>query len=192
MRDYDTGPGSAPVKLHITGASGSGTSTLAAALAAEGGFAVVEADDHYWLPTDPPYQAKRDPVARAARVCQALNDRSRVVLAGSVVGWGAAIEEAFDLIVFLYLPASLRVQRLREREQARLGQVDTAFLTWAAQYDEGPPVGRSLAKHQAWLAARRCPVLRLEGDMTVAARVAAVQDALRALPPQPGPGERLP
>ena len=47
--------------IHITGASGSGTSTLAAALAQEHAFVHVEADDHYWLPTDPPFSSKRDP-----------------------------------------------------------------------------------------------------------------------------------
>lgn len=46
------------------------------------------------------------------------------------------------------------------------------------QYDAGPPEGRSLAKHTAWLAARRCPVLRLEGDQSTAERVGRVLQAL--------------
>lgn len=36
-----------------------------------------------------------------------------VVLSGSIVGYGAEVEDAFDLIVFLYLPADIRVERLR-------------------------------------------------------------------------------
>jgi len=44
----------------ITGASGSGTSTLGAALAKELGIAHLDADDYYWLPTTPPFTAKRD------------------------------------------------------------------------------------------------------------------------------------
>jgi hypothetical protein len=107
-----------------------------------------------------------------------LHAGPQVVVSGSLVGWGPDIEDAFDLIVFLYLPASIRIERLRAREVDRLGMADPAFLAWAAQYDEGPPEGRSLAKHNAWLAERRCPVVRLEGDLTVAERLRRVLDAL--------------
>ena len=34
--------------------------------------------------------------------------------------------------------------------------------------------GKSLAKHQAWLSARTCPVIELRGDLSVRERVAAV------------------
>ena len=34
--------------------------------------------------------------------------------------------------------------------------------------------GKSLAKHQAWLSARACPILELRGDLSVRERVAAV------------------
>lgn len=104
-----------------------------------------------------------------------------VVLSGSIVGYGAEVEDAFDLIVFLYLPAGIRVERLRRRELEMYGKVDPAFLEWAAQYDEGPSEGRSLAKHNAWLAQRSSPVLRLEGDESVAKKVAHVRRALSNL-----------
>jgi hypothetical protein len=165
------------MRIHITGASGSGTSTLAAALAHTLGGRQIDADDFYWLPTTPPFQAKRDPAERLALLMAEVESCSRPIVSGSIVGWGADIEDAFDLIVFLYLDAAVRVQRLRDREMRALGHADPAFLAWAAQYDEGPPVGRSLAKHRAWLAARRCPVLELHGDLSVAERVAAVSQA---------------
>ena len=69
--------------------------------------------------------------------------------------------------------------RLREREIRRFGRVDPAFLAWAAQYDEGPLEGRSLSKHQAWLAKRRCTVLRLDGDTSTEWRLGRVLGALR-------------
>ena len=84
------------------------------------------------------------------------------------------MENAFDLIVFLYLDAAIRVERLRAREIEFLGKADEEFLEWAAQYDAGILGGRSLAKHQAWLAARTCPVLELRGDLSVSERVDAV------------------
>ena len=49
---------------------------------------------------------------------------------------------------------------------------DPEFLEWAAGYDSGPPYGRSLAKIEAWLAERNCPVVRLEGDLSVEERCA--------------------
>jgi hypothetical protein len=118
--------------------------------------------------------SKRPAPERADLVNCALQAPGPVVMSGSVVGWGHDIEDAFDLIVFLTLPAALRVERLRLREIERFGHADPAFLAWAAEYEQGPAEGRSLAKHLAWLALRSCPVLSLEGDLSVAERLARV------------------
>ena len=158
----------------ITGASGSGTSTLGAALANELGIAHLEADDYYWLPTVPPFTTKRDRAERLASVLRDVRAKRSAVLAGSIMDWGLELENAFDLIVFLYVDAAIRVERLRAREIEFLGKADPEFLEWAAQYDAGILEGRSLAKHRAWLAARTCPVIELRGDLSVRERVAAV------------------
>jgi len=104
-----------------------------------------------------------------------------VALSGSIGAWGQKVEDAFDLIVFLYLPAETRVERLRQREIEKYGFADPKFLEWAGQYDEGPSEGRSLAKHTAWLARRTCPVLRLESNDTVSERLAQVRSAISEL-----------
>lgn len=163
------------MRILITGASGSGTSTLGAALAQTLQGRHLDGDDCYWLPTTPAFMSKRPASERADMVSRALQaSGSVVVMSGSVVGWGHEVEDAFDLVVFLTLPTALRVERLRLREIERFGHADPAFLAWAAQYEEGPPEGRSLAKHLAWLALRTCPVLSLEGDLSVAERLARV------------------
>lgn len=145
------------MRIHITGASGSGTTTLGRALAAHLGFAHLDADDYYWLPTSPPFQEKRAAPDRLAAMLRNLRAAPDTVVSGSMVGWGAELEDAFDLVVFLYLPAPTRIERLRAREMEHLGAADPAFLEWAAQYDDGPPQGRSLAKHNAWLVAASAP-----------------------------------
>ena len=73
-------------------------------------------------------------------------------------------------------------------------RVNPEFLEWAAQYDTGAKEGRSLAKHRAWLLARRCPVLELCGDIAVDEKLMSVlkhvrdpsvertSDVLRAFP----------
>lgn len=168
-------------KILVTGASGSGTSTLGRALAADLAAAFVDADDLYWLPTDPPFKQTRDPIGRAAMLREALAAPRDVVVAGSILGWGAELEDSFDLIVFLLAPAEERVRRLRERELRRRGRVDEEFIAWAAQYDIGGEEGRSLARHLAWLKERRCPVLTLSSVESVAALVAAIRNTLKAV-----------
>lgn len=167
------------MRIHITGASGAGTTTLGEALAWELALTHLDADTYYWMPTSPPFRTKRDAVERLSKLHTDIEAASGVVLSGSIVGWGKKVEDAFDLVVFLYLPAEKRMERLRRREVERYGSADPAFLEWARQYDEGPPEGRSLAKHNAWLTQRSCPVLRLEEDHTVSERIRHVlQQAL--------------
>lgn len=166
------------MRILILGASGSGTTTLGNALAARLGWVHLDTDSYYWLPTSPPYQQKRDPVERLDLLERAVRDAHEVVVSGSLMGWGESVEDGFDLVVFLYVPTTLRLERLRKRETMRHGTPDPEFLQWASEYDEGPAVGRSLAKHRAWLAARRCPVLMIEGDTTVEERLRRVVAAI--------------
>jgi adenylate kinase family enzyme len=166
------------MRVLITGASGSGTTTLGQALAARLGFAFLDADDYYWLPSDPPFQHKREPALRLSLLLAGLAKVRSAVLSGSVVNWGAELEDSFSAIVFLTLSASIRVARLRAREVARCGQVDKDFLEWAAQYEEGRMAGRSLAIHERWLSQRSCPIIRIDGDWSVQERVTRCLAAL--------------
>lgn len=167
-------------RILITGASGSGTTTLGRAIALHLGYVFHDADDYYWVPTDPPFRCKQDRAIRAARLLQAMHEARNTVLAGSIMNWGAALEDSLSLIVFLTVPAEIRVARLREREMRRFGRVDPAFLAWAAQYDQGNLEGRSLSRHEAWLAKRACPVARIDGDTSTECRL---QRVLRVLDP---------
>lgn len=166
--------------VHITGAAGSGTSTLGRSLAAQLGSEFVDADDFYWLSTDPPYSVKR---ARSERILLLANALERsepagAVLSGSVVGWGDEIVDTFDLIVFLVVPTDIRIERLRRREEAELGSVDEAFIGWAMGYDEGGLGMRSRALHESWLVSRAPRVLRIEGAVPLTESMHRVLNAL--------------
>jgi adenylate kinase family enzyme len=174
------------MRILVTGASGSGTTTLGRALSARLGSSFLDADDYYWMPTDPPYEEKRDPAARLQLILADLRNASSAVVAGCVRNWGVELEDSFSLIVFLILDAEIRVARLREREMSELGRINEEFLVWAAQYDAGRMPGRSRALHEKWLSERSCPALRLEGDLSVAERVARVTEALSNHPPRAG------
>ena len=167
------------MRILITGASGSGTTTLGRAIAEKLEGAYFDADDYYWLSTNPPFTQKRDRALRLSLLLEALQQASSAVVGGSIIDWGTELEDSFTLIVFLTVPTAIRVERLRKREIAQLGRADPLFLEWAAQYDEGRMDGRSLAKHERWLSTRSCPILRIDGAISVNERVARV---LKALP----------
>lgn len=138
----------------------------------------IDADDHYWLPTEPPYQTKRDTVARVEMMLAELGGHESSIVSGSVMNWGHELEDSFDLIVFLCLDASIRLRRLEIREKEELGRADPEFMEWASQYDNGTSVGRSLVNHKKWLAGRECRVLNIEGDLSVEERCELVMEAL--------------
>lgn len=139
----------------ITGATGSGTSTLAAAFSAATQSRALETDDYFWRPSDPPYRDKYDEGERCSALLKDLRSSPHAVVAGSLIGWGDELEDAFDLVAFLYLPTAIRMARLQLREERRFGKADPAFLAWAAQYDAGTAEGRSLERHQHWLKSRK-------------------------------------
>lgn len=167
-------PSGRPMRIHITGASGSGTTTLGKALADQLGGVFLDADDFFWSPSEPPYRSKRSAQERLSLLLAELSHSAVTVLSGSVDGWGAEIEDAFDGVVFLYLDTALRLHRLRVRELQRFGEVNPAFIEWAAQYDDGPPEGRSLARQRTWLSKRSCPVLYMEDDLSTVDRLTRV------------------
>ena len=173
------------MKILVIGAAGSGTTTLGQALGARWGCPHLDLDDYFWMPTTPPYQQKRDANERLAMLLHDLRAAANVVASGSLVGWGQDAENGFDLIVFLTVPTPLRLARIQQREVARFGTSNPAFLTWASQYDEGPPEGRSLAKHESWLAQRTCLVLRIAGDTSVGERVERVLAVVAAAAAEP-------
>lgn len=181
-----------PARIHVLGASGSGTTSLGALLSAVHGHRHVDVDHFYWLPTDPPYQEARPPAARLARLRSALDASPSWMLTGSLCGWGDPLIPEFDLVVFLAVPTEVRMARLRSREVARYGHealapggrlhaTHAAFLDWAQRYDAGGLEMRSRARHESWLSNLRCRVVRLEGaqslDDRAAALIAAIEDS---------------
>jgi hypothetical protein len=150
------------------GASGSGTTTLARALANLWSVPHADADDYFWVPTDPPFVEKRPEGDRLALMRHVFVPREAWVLSGSMLGWGEAVVSACDAIVFLTLDPEERLRRLDAREVLRRAGRDFdpdawgEFLEWARGYDDPAFEGRSRVAHEKWLADRDQPVLRLD------------------------------
>ncbi|KFE35036.1 adenylate kinase [Thioclava atlantica] len=178
-------------RVYITGAAGSGSSTLGAVLAEHLQVPQIDTDAFYWAPSDPPFTVKRDVGERLALI-EAAKSPEGWVISGSLDGWGESALAGVDLIVFLTAPTPIRLARLRKREAAIFGpriraggdmQANHAsFLKWAAGYDEPYFSGRSLTRHREWLAGRSEPVLELSGTRPVDDLAAEVVRALRVKP----------
>ena len=165
------------LKIHTVGGSGSGTTTLAQALAQQMGFQHFDTDHYYWQKTDPPFTHKVPISDRIKNLKKDLNAQDSWVLSGSLVSWGSEIAELFTSVVFICIPSEVRMKRLEERERIRHGdrikpggdmhQTHQEFLVWAAQYDDVNFNGRSRVLHEQWLQKLNCPIVRIENEMSV-------------------------
>jgi hypothetical protein len=59
-----------------------------------------------------------------------------------------------------------------------MGASGAGAIEWASHYDAGDREGRSLTRHQQWVAALPCPVLRLDGSQPLPELVAEVRMTL--------------
>lgn len=179
--------GRAAPRVHVTGASGAGVTTLGRALAGALGVPHLETDAYYWAPTDPPFTHKRTVEERLRLLRQDMAEGGWV-LAGSADGWGDPVIAEAGLIVFVTCPARVRLARLKRRERALFGdridpggdmeRIHADFLVWAAGYDDPYFGGRSLARHRNWLRGQKVPVIEVAGTRPVDELVAEVRAAV--------------
>ncbi|MEL6688017.1 MAG: AAA family ATPase [Pseudomonadota bacterium] len=180
------------MRVHIFGASGSGTTTLARALASKWSIPCHDIDDYYWLPTDPPFKQKRPVEERVALMHALFVARPHWVLSGGMLSWGEDIRERYQLVVFLTLDDQTRQHRLAERETQRHGANAIApgghahdhymaFMEWAAQYEDPDFNGRSRQRHEAWMRDLSCPCIRLNSLNPVTTLVDQVEAAWESM-----------
>lgn len=166
------------MKIHIMGASCSGVTSLGLYLSNVCNIPYFDTDEYFWEQSDPPFTVRRDPEKRNEMVYEQLKQQEVWLLGGSVINWQLFVR--FDLVVFLWIPGEIRIQRLKERELERYGNIIytdaernrqfNEFINWASGYDDNTARGRTLAAHEEWISKLDCPVLELRGDMTIAER----------------------
>ena len=177
-------------RIHILGGSGSGTTTLGRALSQAMGCAHFDTDDYFWYPTEPPYQNERPIPERQKLLKVSFASTSSWVSSGAMCGWGDFAIAMYDLVVFLWIPTELRLERLAERELEEIGPEIhgpatpqhanfTEFMEWASNYDKRGPEMRSKVQHDLWLPSLTCPVLRLEKPATLEENLAAVMKVIQ-------------
>jgi len=171
-------------RIHILGASGSGTTTLGRALAAHLQCLHFDTDDYFWLSTNPPFTQQRARPERQQLLMKDVTAHDAWVVSGSLCGWGDVAISLFELVVFLSIPHDIRMTRLRQREHERFGErilpggdlyeQSQAFLVWAASYDEGGLDMRSRRLHEEWLGTLPCPILCFEGEYSIEEHLAVL------------------
>lgn len=177
-------------RIHIFGASGSGTTTLGKAVAESLQIPFLDTDTYYWKDTDPPFTEKNQPAQRIRLIREAIRGQDSWILSGSICSWGDPLLESFTLAVFLHLDPDIRMRRLAQRELHRYGgriepggdmqQIHEAFMSWAQSYDSARAPTRSLHLHQLWRTQLTCPVLDLDSSVPVPDLVRCVLVALPA------------
>jgi adenylate kinase family enzyme len=179
------------MKIHIMGASCAGSTTLGNTLAKHLRIPYFDTDDYFWVLTDIPYTIKREPAERIHALKDDIAKQFDCLVGGSLVSWGEEWKEMFDLVVFLYVPQEIRLQRLKDRELKRYGdliyndpernELYNNFIAWATKYEDRNFTGRNIQIHEDWFAGVNCPVLEIRDDTTVAERLKLVLDAINNL-----------
>ncbi len=178
-----------PNIIHILGASGAGTTTLGKAICEKFNYSHLDADDYFWLPTDPAYTTKRALFQRQKLLGEAIASQGRCVISGSLCGWGDMFMPKFGLVILVETPTEIRLERLKLREYNHFGhrilpggdmyENHTAFLAWAAKYDTAGEEQRSRALHARWLRRVYCPVVQVDGTRPVQETLAGLSSVIR-------------
>jgi adenylate kinase family enzyme len=184
------------MSIHILGAPGSGVSSLGRALAQRLGYRHLDTDDFHWFTEDAlPYRRRRNPDHRRKLLEEALDQETPWVLSGALCGWGDVFVPRFRAVIYLWLPAAVRLARIREREAARYGLeriqaggdlnlVFEKFCTWAAEYDDPNAIHlRSKQQELQWIQHLSVPVLRLDTEAPLEEMVDQCADFWEAVNP---------
>ncbi len=176
-------------RIHIVGASGSGTTTLGRALADHLKWSHFDTDGYFWEPTDPPFTEKRETPLRQQLLIDDLTTHESWILSGSLCGWGDVAIPLFELVIYLWIPPEIRLERLRQREYERYGkrimtggdlyEQSQAFLDWAASYDDGDLDMRSRRMHEEWLRTLPCPIICFEGEYAIEEQIDVLMAEIR-------------
>lgn len=151
-----------PIRIHILGASCTGTTTLGAALAQKRSIPHLDTDHYYWKDTPLRYSEKISINDRIASIDRDIDGHPDWILSGSLCSWGEPLIAHFTHVIFLQTTWEVRQARLLKREELRYGsdilnqdseqgKISRDFIEWASRYDTAGPEQRSLKTHQHWI-----------------------------------------
>ena len=162
------------MKICVLGAAGAGTTTISKYISFKYGYKHFESDYFAWEQTNPPFQKTRPDVESIKMLNTELEKCENLVISGNIAKWGEQYKDKFDLVIFLYAPTNVRLERIRYRERELYGkrvlpkgemyQNFEVFLNYAKAYDTGDKSFRSLSLHNDFLKIVSCPVIKVNTD----------------------------
>lgn len=173
-------------RIHILGASGSGTTTLVKLLSMQLSIRHMDCDDYFWKTK---FSESWPADMRLKLLTDEIKKQDNWILSGATIPWGNSLTGLYDLVIFLSVSNEVRLKRLREREMERWG--DRAlpgndkhehflkFMEWANLYECGGLNVRSRKSHDNWLEGLKCPILRLSGTDSTEERAQKVLEYIR-------------
>lgn len=160
--------------VHILGASGSGTSTLAKGVSKKLPHKHFDSDDFFW---ETKFTKTYNRNVRLNKLETELDKYNHWILSGAVIDWGNPLIPLFDLVIFISVLNEIRIQRLLLRAQKRYGdkilptglryKEHVEFMEWASQYETGGFDIRSRTQQKTWLNNLSCEILEINGNHSV-------------------------
>ena len=161
----------------ICGANGSGKTTLGCALADVLGYRHMDIEAYYFRESENPYAAPRTREEVCELLLKDMEQYKNFVFSAVNGDMGERINEKYRLAVFLSVPLDVRLERIRNRAYARFGdrvrpggdlyEQEEKFFAFVAQ--------RSVDHVERWIRTLSCPVLFLDGSVSVKENVKNVQ-----------------
>ncbi|MCK4552106.1 MAG: AAA family ATPase [Tenericutes bacterium] len=175
--------------INIFGSSGSGSTTLANEIAKVYNYKFIDVDDYLWKKTDPPFTKRNTNEEACNSIITELSDKLPAVISGSLVGIADELKQHVDLYVYINLDKSIRLKRIKEREERRFGtrvleggdlySQHLSFLEWVSGYEEYPETERSRRQHLLWLDDVETIVLKITDELTIEELLKLVRPFIR-------------
>ena len=155
------------MRIQIIGGSGTGKSTLGKWIGQKEGIHWIDSDHYLWK--DQTFTEKRSVAERYALYTPDIENHQQYVVSGSVFSWNPTGFDNRELLVFLRLDETTRMNRLIQREQERYPDFTgtNAFLDWCSTYltATDPAMIGTLAEHRLQMEKSASPVIEIDAAL---------------------------
>ncbi|UKS57120.1 shikimate kinase [Exiguobacterium acetylicum] len=171
------------MRIQIIGGSGTGKSTLGAFIGQAEQIPWIDTDHYLWK--DTMFTEKRTVAERFALYEADLASHNDYIVSGSVFAWHPDGFTNRDLLVFLSLDETVRMERLIAREKARYKDFTgyNEFLDWCRTYHTAtdPSMIGTFAEHQYQMERSISPVLILDASLSTQIQYQKIIEAYNQL-----------
>lgn len=171
------------MRIQIIGGSGTGKSTLGRWIGQQEGIHWIDTDHYLWK--DQMFTEKRSIAERYALFTPDIENHQQYVISGSVFSWNPNGFDNRELLVFLRLDETTRMNRLIQREQERYPDFtgSNVFLDWCRTYltATDPEMIGTFAEHCLQMEQSASPVIQIDATLSTDAMYKQIKSAYQKL-----------